>query len=99
MAGEDGRVQVEVAFRWRLLSSGKAAVKFHAVGNLERSLAVCPFGWEISAFSYPDLLATLSHLQGLLQIAQCIFPGLPVALAAAFDINDRLRLHGPCHSH
>ncbi len=99
MAGKNGLILSKVAFFRGLLCSNKPAEQLHAVGNLEGGLAISSRGWIIGTFSYPYLLTFLSYLQGLLQVAHSVCPGLPVALAAAFDIDDGLRLHSPCHSH
>lgn len=99
MAGKDGLILSEVAFFRGLLRSDKPAEQLHTVSNLEGGLAISSRGWVIGALSYPYLLTFPSYLQGLLQVAHGVRPGLPVALAAAFDIDDRLRLHSPCHSH
>lgn len=99
MAGEKGLILSEIAFVGGLLRSGKPAKQLHAVSNLERGIAVDSRSGIIGAFSYPYLLAFLGCPQCSLEVAHGVFPGLPVALASAFDVDDRLRLHCPCHSH
>lgn len=99
MAGKNGLILSEVAFFRRLLRSDKTAEQLDAVGNLEGGLAISSRCWVIGTLSYPYLLTFPSYLQGLLQVAHGVRPGLPVALTAAFDIDNRLRLHSPCHSH
>lgn len=71
--------------------TGKAAIQFNAVSNLEVGNAIVRLGRCVFSLSNPNLIAAFGNAKCSLEIAEGIFPGSSVAVVAGFYVEHSCR--------